>query len=214
MDLAEPDSGVGPARWRGPVGWTIFALVALAAPALLTLWSMWPSPPHLARVPDFTLQDSTGASVSRADLIGAVQVIDLIFTRCPNMCPALSAHMGDLSRDLPATPLGGAPIGMVSITVDPEHDRPEVLATYAAQYTNDTQRWRWLTGERTAIDNLVAGLQQGLERAPGGGDVPDIRHSLRFILVDPTGSIRGSYPADQEGLSDLRLAALRVAWER
>jgi len=97
---------------------------------------------------------------------------------------------------------GGPPIGLVSITVDPRHDTPAVLAEYGSKFSADPSVWSFLTGSENDIRDVVAGFRQALEVGPtNDSEIPDILHSQRFILVDITGTIRGFYETDPEGLA-------------
>ena len=83
---------------------------------------------------------------------------------------------------------------LVSFTVDPEKDTPEVLRVYAEKLHARPQRWDFLTGPRDAIhslsrDGFKLGLSEGAEE--DGGPV----HTTRFVLVDRRGMIRGYYDA-------------------
>ena len=179
--------------------WGLLVAV-LAAVALLTWWTRFgpgavPPPPVLSEIPDFTLTDQDGRTVRRADLLGAPWVADLIFTRCVLACPVMSGKMAILDRELPGGN-GGPPVRLVSISVDPEHDRPEVLAAYAGKF-GASDRWWFLTGDRQQIAQLAGeGLRLGYDPNPPlvplqPGD--NIYHSTRFVLIDAEGRVRGYY---------------------
>jgi protein SCO1 len=90
-----------------------------------------PTPlPVLAQLPDFRLLERSGKTLGLADLKGKVWIADFIFTRCPGPCPRMTSKMASLQRDL----LNEDRVRLVSISVDPAFDTPEVLAKYAAQY--------------------------------------------------------------------------------
>jgi len=84
-------------------------------------------------VPDFELMERSGRSITRADLLGKVSVVDFFYTRCTDSCPLQSAHLARLQADL-----GGArDLLLISITVDPDHDDRDALASYAARFHAD-----------------------------------------------------------------------------
>jgi protein SCO1/2 len=84
-------------------------------------------------------------------------------------------------------------IRLVSFSVDPEHDTPEVLSEYANRYNADSERWLFLTGTMDAIEKLsVGGFKLALDPTAGTEAEP-ITHSSRFVLVDREGRIRGYY---------------------
>lgn len=198
-----------------PWAWALFAILVLGLPAFAVYWRSPPTLDHFSPLPGFSLVDQQGQTVTSLDLRGKVVLVDFIFTRCPDVCPLLSSKAAWLQRNLPARPLGGVPLHLVSISVDPAWDRPEVLAEYAARYDADPTRWSFLTGEEEQVGLLLADLQQVAERAaPTAGQeeaTPSIAHSERFLLIDATGSVRGYYPSDEEGMLNLRRDALRLA---
>jgi protein SCO1/2 len=188
------------------------------------------------RVPDFTLIEHSGRSVTLAELIGKVWVADFIYTECPDTCPQQSANMARLQDDF----VGEPAVRFVSISVDPEHDTPEVLSEYAGRFQADPQRWLFLTGSKEAIYRLVsAGFHLGVvdrgenaEREIGEGQawlgpmsawahpVPNaerqpVLHSSRFVLVDRRAQIRGYYDGtDWKSLEHLRENVRMVLQEK
>ena len=82
-------------------------------------------------VPEFRLTERAGTQLTQADLRGKVWIADFIFTRCPDVCPALTSRMRDLQKTLAAAK---ADVTLVSISVDPGHDTPEVLRDYAVTH--------------------------------------------------------------------------------
>lgn len=140
--------------------------------------------PRLYPTPPFELTDSHGESFGLDRLAGKVWVADLIFTRCSGPCPMMSRHMADLHEAFQ----NETDVHFVSISVDPEHDTPEVLETYAARFSAaDSDRWHFLTGPIDAVTTLsVDGFKLGYDGEP-------IFHSTRFVLVDRQGYIRGYF---------------------
>ncbi len=115
-------------------------------------------------------------------------IADFIFTRCPDVCPILTTRMRDLQRTLDGS---DPPIGLVSISVDPARDTPEVLKQYAAVHGAEPGWW-FLTGDRDAIAGL---LRDGFHVAfaDDGPATAPITHSDRFVLVDRDLHVRGYY---------------------
>jgi protein SCO1/2 len=154
----------------------------------------------LGDVPAFSLTERAGTPFTQDDVRGTVWIADFIFTRCPDVCPVLTSRMRELQRTLE----GSDPaIGLVSISVDPAHDTPDVLKNYATGH-NAGPGWRFLTGERDAVARL---LRDGFHVAfaDDGPATGPITHSDRFVLVDRTLRIRGYYHGSDPG--DLRRLA-------
>ena len=92
---------------------------------------------------DFSLSDQNGRTVHTADLRGQVVAIDFIYTRCPlpDVCPRLSANFAVLDRRF-----AGRGLVLLSVTVDPDYDTPQVLREYARRWSADAA-WHFLTGD-------------------------------------------------------------------
>lgn len=195
-----------PSLFGRPWAWVLFAVAVLAVPA----YGFWrsggpppPPPPVLGVAPAFSLVSEAGAAFTEADLRGHTTVLDFIFTRCPDVCPTLSAQLAAVRRGLPARPYNGPPMRYVSITVDPAFDTPPVLAAYAERFGAAPGSWFLLTGTVEQIDTVVAGFQQALSRSDAPAGVPDITHSQRFLLIDAEGRLRAFHETDAAGIDAL-----------
>ena len=150
--------------------------------------------PALGLVPAFALTERSGRTVSAAELAGQPWVADFIFTRCAGICPVLSARMAELQRSLQSE---GLTARLVSFSVDPNRDTPEILREYAGRYRADADQWWFLTGERDTLYRLIGEgfhlnvAERSAEEAQGSGEL--ITHSDRFVLVDGALQIRGYY---------------------
>lgn len=181
-------------RWRlAGLGIILFGAAAAALGLTVLRMRSAPAPPFLGAVPDFSLTERSGSTVRLADLAGKVWVADFIFTSCGGPCPMLSRRMASVQKST----AGRERVQLVSFSVDPLRDTPEVLRAYAERYAADAQRWWFLTGSR---DALMALVRDGFHLAT---DVPevvanDVLHSTRLVLVDPRGQIRGYYDGTEE----------------
>lgn len=100
-------------------------------------------------------------------------------------------------------------VRLVSFTVDPERDTPEVLARYARMAGAQADRWLFLTGAKEALHGLArSGFHLGVEDQAGNEAEP-ILHSTRLILIDRAGTIRGYYDAADRGSLDRLASDLR-----
>lgn len=187
---------------------TTAALLGLLGVAVLSTGACQrqASLPVLGAVPAFALTERSGATVRAEDLVGSVWVAGFIFTRCPGICPALTARMATLQRlETPADD----PIRLVSFTVDPAYDTPLVLARYAAR-AGAGDDWLFLTGPR---DEIALLLHDGfhLAFADDGPENDPITHSDRLVLVDRARQIRGYYHGtDPEAVARLAADALAL----
>jgi protein SCO1 len=166
--------------------------------------------PVLATLPDFSLTERSGRTVTRADLLGKVSVVDFIFTSCSAQCPQVTAQMVKMQAF--AIPRWKN-VQLLSLTVDPERDTPEVLSEYAKGFSADSRRWLFLTGGRERLDDLTRNGFKVASASPVPVDTsPDaVLHSVSLVLVDARGRIRGYYQStDMEEMKKLRgdLAAL------
>lgn len=189
---------------RNHLLWGILILVVsavIALPIAAPSWSLFhsartsvvspqPSPASIpgthGKAPIFTLTDQEDQIFSSDSLKTRVWIADFIFTSCAGTCPQMTAQMKQLQEKLPPE------IQLVSITVDPVRDTPAVLKRYSQQVGADPNRWIFLTGDRSNIETLSRqGFHLGL--AEGGSPEEPIIHSVRFVLVDSEGVIRGFY---------------------
>ncbi|NOT01392.1 MAG: SCO family protein [Phycisphaerales bacterium] len=147
-----------------------------------------PPPPVYGALPPFALTRETGESVSADDLRNRIWIADFVFTRCAGPCPRMTQAFHDLQQRFAQLP----GIALVSISVDPEYDTPQVLARYARDYAADPARWMFLTGDRDAIYNLSI---KGFKLAVDTGEDYEhmILHSTKAVLIDGSLRIRGYY---------------------
>lgn len=147
--------------------------------------------------PAFSLINADGEAFDSETLAGQVWVVDFIFTRCQLVCPIMTLRMSQLQERLEL--LGLKDARMVSISVDPDNDTPEVLAAFADKYSADRARWSFLTGDRTTIWDLVQdGFKLALDEDPGNDMMP-ITHSSRILVVDRSGTVRATFDGLTEG---------------
>jgi len=140
-------------------------------------------------VPEFELTNQDGKAFGSAQLRGKIWIADFIYTTCPGPCPMISSRMSEMQK-----PLEKTDVHLVSFTVDPAKDTPQVLRGYAEKLQAELGRWDFLTGSQSTIYNLS---RNGFKLAVSdGSDEKGIPvHSTRMILVDRHGDIRGYYDA-------------------
>jgi protein SCO1/2 len=135
-------------------------------------------------VPDFSLIDQDGHPIRLSDYRGKVVVFTFIYTRCPlpNFCPLMSRNFADLQERFSKE--FANKYQLLSITMDPAFDRPEVLKDYASRYGASDKDWSFATGNAEQI-SFVAGLM-GLYYAPENGL---ISHDFRTALIGADGRL-------------------------
>lgn len=146
---------------------------------------------RLWRVPPFRGLTQEGRPIDAAALAGNVWIIDFIYTRCTSACPLLTARMMLLARRLDPR------VRLLSFSVDPGFDRPEVLAAYARRWPHPRLRWTLITPQADTLAPLARDMRILVERNPD--DAADITHSSQFFLVDGEGWVRGIYDSQDEG---------------
>ena len=139
--------------------------------------------PEIGMVPEFEFVNSEQETITLNNLKGKVWVADFIFTTCTMACPMMTGNMNIIHKKYKKND----DVRLVSISVYPEYDTPEVLTKYASQYDANTSRWYFLTGQESTVKRVI---KDGFKI----GDYEDIIfHSEKFALVDKKGMIRAYY---------------------
>jgi len=149
-------------------------------------------------VPAFELTNQDGQPFGSTQLLGKIWIADFIYTTCPGPCPMISSRMSELQK-----PLEKTDVHLVSFTIDPARDTPQVLRGYAEKLQAEPGRWDFLTGPQSTIYNLSRnGFKLAISDGSEEKGLPV--HSTRLILVDRHGEIRGYYDAaEADGMTKL-----------
>lgn len=133
-----------------------------------------------AALPDFTLTAQNGSALTLSSFRGQLVLVDFIYTRCPlpDVCPRLSANFARAAKRFPGQ------IVLLSITLDPQHDTPQVLSEYAARWRADPETWQFLTGTDDDV-RKVAGYF-GVVYWPEEGA---ITHTSSTAIIDRQGRL-------------------------
>jgi protein SCO1 len=184
---------------RGSIVWKLVLILIPIVTLLLLLWLRHVEVVALQQrtvssygtVPSFQLVNQNAQPFGSAQLAGKIWIADFIYTTCPGPCPMISSRMSELQK-----PLEKTDVRLVSFSVDPEKDTPQVLRGYAEKLQADPARWNFLTGPKSAIYKLS---HDGFKLAVSdGSDEQGIPvHSTRMVLVDRHGQIRGYYDATE-----------------
>jgi protein SCO1 len=185
------------ARSRSATAWKVILILIPFLTLALLLWLRHlevsalrqRAVPSYGSVPAFQLVNQSGQPFGSAQLNGKIWIADFIFTSCRGPCPLISTRMSELQK-----PLEKTDVHLVSFSVDPETDTPEVLRGYAEKLQADPKRWDFLTGPKSAIYKLSHdGFKLAVSDGSEAEGVPV--HSTRMALVDRHGQIRGYYDA-------------------
>ena len=193
------------------------SLLGLAVVAALAALGCQPQPELevYGKAPDFDLTDQTGAPFTSDALAGRVTLLNFVYTHCTDACPVLSATFQQAQRRLADDKLLGARVMLLSLSVDPRHDSPAVLAEYGQSFKADAASWKFLTGDWDQVYDVVAGLKVATRPprpaldapAPGG---TELTHSTRIVLIDAQQQVRAYLEGQDATGDDLVKAAKRV----
>lgn len=190
---------IRPITSKASFAWKLTLILIPVLTALTLFWLRHLQVEHLTarkintygQVPQFRLTNQENRPFGSDELRGKVWIADFIYTTCPGPCPMISTRMGELEK-----PLKNTDVQLVSFSVDPEKDTPQVLHGYAENLHADARRWNFLTGDRSAIYALIRdGFKLGV--SDGSEEVGQPVHSSRVALVDRRGAIRGYYDATE-----------------
>ena len=198
------------------VRWSRGAMTALALLGLLAACTSQgrESLPVYGGIPSFSLTDQIDRTLTDEDIRGKVVLANFIFTTCTQSCPVLSPRMAELQEQLGEDGVLGQEVLLLSFSVDPEHDTPEVLQAYAQRYGTDHDSWRLLTGSPAAMRRVITdGFKLAFGQMPGRTEHVhddgsahfheyDVAHTNRVVLGDRAGRVRAYY----DGASDWDMA--------
>lgn len=141
-----------------------------------------------SQVPGILLQDQNGKDFRFESLKGHAVVLTFIFSRCavPTFCPAMSANFRALQEAVRKDDKLKGKVHLVSISIDPSFDTPEVLKRYAEHLSLDTSDWSFVTGEKRSVLGLATAFSVFIDPTADGS----IDHTLTTALVGPDGKIR------------------------
>lgn len=135
--------------------------------------------------PKFELKNQNNTMITNQTYKGKVYILEFFFTTCPSICPKMNQSMLLIEKKF----FGNPNFGIVSITIDPKRDTPEVLKEHAKILGVKSSTWNFLTGDRAVIYDLANkgfNLYAGENSKVSGG----FEHSGMFALIDKNGNIR------------------------
>lgn len=170
------------------------------------------------QLPDFSLVNQLGDSVSWQGLKGKVVIADFFFTHCPTICPRLATNMRWLQQSITNSKRVGDKtpefVHFLSFSIDPERDSVPRLKQWADRFQVNPDQWWLLTGDKKsiysmAIDEMKIGLVDGK-----GIDTSFI-HTDHFVLIDSNRHVRGYYHGlDSASLQQLSNDIILLSMEK
>ncbi|WP_339226707.1 SCO family protein [Oceanobacillus sp. FSL K6-2867] len=158
---------------------------------------------------EYTTQDNE--TLSLEELKGNWWIADFVFTNCTTVCLPMTSNMTKLQDKMKEEKLDAQ---LISFSVDPEYDTPEVLTAYAKSYQADLSNWTFLTGyDFQTIKKLsIKSFKSFLEEPQDGTD--QVIHGTSFFLVNPEGEVIKRYSgAESESIEEI-INDLKILQER
>ncbi|WP_409449804.1 SCO family protein [Chryseobacterium sp.] len=135
------------------------------------------------KVPDFNLTDQNNKKITNKDMLGKVYLVEFFFSKCPTICPVMNTNMRFIEDEI-----NDPDFGIISISIDPENDTPELLKQHAKKIGAKSPNWHFLTGNRDYIGNLAD--QFDIYVGDKEDESENLNHSGMIALVDQEGNIR------------------------
>lgn len=189
------------------------SVLLLAAACVVGCGQSAPKDDKLGQVAEFKLTERSGKAIQRDDLQDKVWVASFVFTRCAGVCPQITSNMAQLQKHF----ANQSDVVLVSFSVDPEHDTPEVLRVYADRFGAEPERWLFLTGDRDTMYRLIReSFHLHAEKAAGTPKAGnEVLHDQRLAVVDRHGEIRAYFDGkDEKDLARLKTKIAELVKER
>lgn len=193
----------------------VLLLSGLVAAACLACQPQSPPMDVYGSMPPFQLTDQAGATFDSKSLAGHATLLDFVYTHCTDACPLMSATFQETQRKLAADNLLGSKVMLVSLSVDPQHDTPPVLAEYGQQFKADVNGWKMLTGDWDSVYDVVTGFKVATRppRPPSDAPAPggtELTHTTAVVLIDPQLQVRAYLDGTGSSADDLIAAAKKL----
>ena len=161
-------------------------------------------------VPSFNLLNQNGSEINEAVFRGRISVVSFFFSSCQTICPAMNNELLRVQGNFDTDPN----VQLLSFSIDPTFDKPAVLKQYAQGLGAEDEKWTFLTGEKTAIHELVrCGFILPVQQSLTEGGVVDYSHSDKVVLVDSQRRIRGYYSGTDREDVDRLITEMKILLE-
>jgi protein SCO1/2 len=137
-------------------------------------------------VPDFSMTTQDGKTLRLSDLRGDVVALTFIYTRCPvpDFCPLMDQKFATLAQRIAVNPDRERRVRLISVSFDPEHDTPEVLARHARLRGAKPPLWAFAVAGHEELRKVAEPL--GLMYGPTPNEIV---HSLSTAIIAPDGTL-------------------------
>lgn len=139
-------------------------------------------------IDDFSFTNQNGKTITQKDYEGKIYVADFFFTTCPSICVPMGENMAWLQEQIKDNPK----VMLLSHTVTPDIDTPEVLKAYAVKKGVIDSKWNLVTGDKKDI-YYIARKSYLAVKTTNSSELYDMVHTENFVLVDAKRRIRGFY---------------------
>ncbi|MXQ49959.1 redoxin domain-containing protein [Salinicoccus hispanicus] len=155
-------------------------------------------------IDDFEVTNQNEETFTKADMEGKVWLLDFIFTNCATVCPPMTANMTQVVNELEDK--GIEDYGVLSFSVDPKTDSPEVLTDYLSYYdVPESTEWQMVTGyDYDFIRNFAENNFKTIVAPPPEGS-NQVTHGISFYLIDQNGKIIKDYAGVDTGDTEFAL---------
>lgn len=205
--------------------WCIILLGLFIFPIVRSVYrELPPELPRLLKLPSFQLSDEFSKDFGSKELQGKAYIASFLFTSCATSCLKIVEKMKIIQKRIRGV---GKKIHLVTFSVDPEHDTPEILFKYARRQHANPYIWKFLTGKRGDVSKILVdgfkvpmGDRERTTRSLPDEEVElfDIAHSEKVVLVDRVGIIRGYYSLNEQDTNklmiDVGLLINRSEWRK
>jgi protein SCO1/2 len=147
--------------------------------------------PRIRLSPGFSLVDQDGGKLTNEDMRGKIVLYNFAYSNCPEPCDELDQTMREVQDGLAKLNEDGVPVELVTISIDPERDTPEVLNGYANRVGASPDTWHFATTDNTSLLKTIIGA--GFEVFYQAKEDGNFELTPAFVLVDGLGIIRGEY---------------------
>jgi protein SCO1 len=152
------------------------------------------------QVPDFVLRNQDGRPIHLSQFHGKELLITFIYTRCPlpDFCPRVTRNFATIDKQLEADPALYARTHLMSVSFDPEHDTPERLRAYGAQYIGSDAKsafahWDFAVAQKPVLTEMAKYFDVGMT----AGTDDTITHTLSTTLIGRDGRVVRFYPGNE-----------------